>query len=40
LPWSTAAPAAGVLLLLMWLAVKRPAHSLRSIELMAELRQE
>ena len=40
LPWSTAALTAGVLVLLMWLAVKRPAHSLRSIELMAELRQE
>jgi hypothetical protein len=26
--------------ILMWLAVKRPAHSLRSIELMAELKQE
>ena len=40
LPWSTAAESTSALLLLMWLAVKWPAHSLRSITLATQLRQD
>ena len=40
LPWHMGAQSAGALLALMWLAVKRPAHGLRRMDVMAELKRE